>query len=301
MSKKNQKGEAMYSKKKVNGFFQQTIFLGPALIIFVIMVVIPFFMGMFYSFTKWNGISDNVTYVGFSNFTSLLSDSNFIKAFGFTIRDSITVVILANLIAFILAMLLTTAMKTKNILRTVFFLPNVISGLLLGFIWQFIFVKVFASIGDSTNIGLFQLPWLGTPATGFWATVIVQVWQLAGYLMVIYIAGISSVPKELMEASTIDGANKWQVLRNITVPMIMSSITVSLFLSISTTFKLFDLNFSLTHGNFDTRSLALDIYQEAFTSNNYGLGEAKALVFFIVVASVTILQTVYTKRKEINA
>jgi raffinose/stachyose/melibiose transport system permease protein len=291
----------MHKDKKLNNFFQQTIFIGPALLFFTILVLIPFCMGVGYSFTKWNGISSKVSFVGFTNFTSLLSDDNFIKAFWFTARFSVVTVFLGNFMAFVLAMLLTTAMKMKNIFRAAFFLPNVISGFILGFIWQFIFVKVFAGIGDLTNIAFFQLPWLGTPATGFWATVIVQLWQMSGYLMIIYIAGISSVPKELQESFKIDGANRLQTLKYLTLPMIMPSITISLFLSINTAFKLFDLNYSLTHGNFDTRGLAFDIYTEAFTNNNYGLGTAKALFFFLVVATITILQTLYTKRKEIDA
>jgi raffinose/stachyose/melibiose transport system permease protein len=147
---------------------------------------------------------------------------------------------------------------------------------------------------------LFNLPWLGTHETGFWATVIVQLWQMSGYLMVIYIAGLSSVPRELLESSKIDGANWLQTLRHLKLPMIMPSITISLFLSISSAFKMFDLNFSLTKGNFDTRGLALDIYNEAFVSNNYGLGTAKAVFFFVIVAAITIIQTVVTKRKEVE-
>lgn len=291
----------MHKDKILRNFWLQTVFLGPALLFFITIVIVPFLMGIGYSLTQWNGISSKATFIGLKNFSALLSDEYFIKSFWFTARFSVTAVVLGNLLAFILALLLTSAMKTKNIFRAVFFLPNVISGFILGFIWQFIFVKVFAGIGELVNIGFFQLPWLGTPQTGFWATVIVQLWQMSGYLMLIYIAGLSSVPEELIESTRIDGANYWQVLKYLKIPMIMPSITISLFLSINSAFKMFDLNFSLTHGNFDTRGLAFDIYTEAFTNNNYGLGTAKALFFCVVVAVITIVQTIYTKRKEIDA
>jgi raffinose/stachyose/melibiose transport system permease protein len=279
----------------------QIIFIGPALLFFTAIIIIPFALSLAYSTLNWDGISDNMTFVGINNFRKLLHDDYFIDAFWFTARFSAASVILGNLLAFVLALILTTALKLKNVYRAVFFLPNVISGFILGFIWQFIYVKVFMSIGESTGIPLFQLPWLGTHETGFWATVIVQLWQMSGYLMVIYIAGLTSVSKELLESAHMDGANYIQTLINVRLPMIMPSITVSLFLSINSAFKMFDLNFSLTHGNFDTRGLALDIYNEAFASNNYGLGTAKAVFFFVVVAAITVVQTLVTKRREVQA
>ncbi len=291
----------MRSNKTIRNLMQQTIFIGPALFFFTCMVLIPFCMGMVYAFTRWDGVSSNVVFNGITNFKTIFSDEIFIKSFWFTSKFAATAVILANLLAFVLAMMLTVALKLKNVYRAIFFIPNVISGFILGFIWQFIFVRVFAAIGELTNIGFFQLPWLGTAATGFWATVMVQLWQLSGYLMVIYIAGLTSVPKDLVESTMIDGANWRQTLRHLTIPMIMPSISVCLFLSISSTFKLFDLNYSLTRGNFDTRSMALDVYNEAFLSNNYGLGTAKALVFCIIVATFTIIQAIYTKKKEVVA
>lgn len=285
----------------MGGFSEQITFIGPALLFFTAMVIIPFISGIWYSMTDWNGISSKMSFVGLKNYITLISDTYFMKALWFTLLFTAAVIVLANLLAFVLALLLTSAMKLRNVFRAVFFLPNVISGLILGFIWQFIFVKVFAAIGDATHIGFFQLPWLGTTQTGFWAMVIVQLWQMAGYLMVIYIAGLTNVPVELIESSKIDGANFLQVLRYIKIPMVMPSITIAFFLTTSTAFKVFDLNYSLTNGNFDTRGLAYDIYSTAFTSSSYGAGSAKAFIFFILVAAVTIVQTVYTKRKEIEA
>lgn len=291
--------DCMHSSK-IRNLWLQTVFMGPALLFFTAIIIIPFVMGLVYSTTNWNGISDKITFAGFRNYLKLFQDDYFIDALWFTVRFSVSVVILGNILAFILALMLTSEMNLKNIYRAVFFLPNVISGFILGFIWQFIFVKVFMGIGDATNLPLFLLPWLGTHETGFWGTVIVQLWQISGYLMVIYIAGLSSVPKELLESSRIDGANFLQMLIHLKLPMVMPSITVSLFLSINSAFKMFDLNFSLTHGNFDTRGLALDIYNEAFASNNYGLGTAKAVFFFVLVATITIIQTIYTKRREVE-
>lgn len=285
---------------RIRSLWLQVAFIGPALLFFTAIIIIPFVMGLVYSMTNWNGISDKITFTGSGNYVKLFHDDYFINAFWFTTRFSVTAVILGNVLAFFLALMLTSALSLKNVYRAVFFLPNVISGFILGFIWQFIFVKVYMGIGEATNLPFFLLPWLGTHETGFWATVIVQLWQMSGYLMVIYIAGLSSVPKELLESSRIDGASFWKTLIHLKLPLIMPSITVSLFLSINSAFKMFDLNFSLTHGNFDTRGLALDIYNEAFASNNYGFGTAKAIFFFVVVAAITIIQTIYTKRKEVE-
>ncbi|MNJ42717.1 Lactose transport system permease protein LacF [compost metagenome] len=181
-------------------------------------------------------------------------------------------------------------------------MPHVIGGLLLGFIWQFIFVRGFSSIGDWTGLSFFQLPWLGTESTSFWAIIIVFVWQNAGYLMVIYISAMNNVPKNLMEAAQVDGAGKRQVLGKIIVPLIMPAVTVCLFLAISWSFKLFDLNLSLTKGGpfKSTESVALNIYNEAFNISRFGMGSAKAILFFLIVAVISMLQVWATKRKEVE-
>lgn len=293
----------MKAKQRLSGMLQQTVFVGPAFLFFSLIVLVPFLMSMYYSFTEWNGVTSNVKWIGLDNFKQILTtDKDFHKAFWFTTRFTVTNVILANLLGFGLALLLSQALKTRNVLRTVFFLPNVIGGLLLGFIWQFIFIKGFSTIGELTQIAFFQLPWLGDAPTAFWGLIIVSVWQTAGYLMVIYIAGLANVPKELTEAATIDGATRWQALRHITIPMIMPSVTVCLFLTISWAFKMYDLNVSLTQGGpfNSTQSVALNIYEEAFRNNRYGLGTAKAFIFFIVVALITLIQVSLTKKKEVE-
>lgn len=290
--------------KKLSQFGQQAFFVGPALLFFTLITIIPFLMGMYYSFTDWNGVSGNVSWVGFSNFSTIFTnDPDFWSSFWFTVRFTVLGVILTNLVGFFLAYLLTKPLKTRNILRTVFFMPNVIGGLLLGFIWQFIFIKGFATMGDLTGWSFFNLPWLGDSTTGFWAIVMVFVWQSSGYLMVIYISALNNVSKEVLEAANIDGASPWQVLRNIVVPLVMPAVTIGLFLAISWSFKMFDLNLSLTKGGpfKSTESVAMNIYNEAFLNNRYGLGTAKALLFFVIVAVISLIQVRITKSKEVEA
>lgn len=290
--------------KKTSGWIQQFIFVGPSTFFFILIIIIPFLLGLYYSFTNWNGASAQVEWVGIDNFITIFTnDPKFLDAFWFTIRFTVLGVIFTNLLGFFLAYLLTKPLKTRNVLRTIFFMPNVIGGLLLGFIWQFIFVKGFAAIGNLTDISFFTLPWLGTKGTAFWAIVIVFVWQTAGYLMVIYISSLNNVPKDVLEAAEIDGASRGQMLRTIIFPLVMPAVTVCLFLAISWSFKMFDLNLSLTKGGpfGSTESVALNIYNEAFANNRLGLGTAKAVIFFLAVAIITSLQVRFTKSKEVEA
>jgi len=292
------------NSKRTAALLQQLVYIGPALLFFGITIIIPFVMGMYYSFTNWNGVSGNVEWVGLDNFVKIFtSDRAFADSFWFTTKFTIVGVILTNLVGFFLAYFLTKKIRGRNFLRTIFFMPNVIGGLLLGFIWQFIFIKGFATLGDVTGLAFFQLPWLGDEVTGFWGIILVFVWQSSGYLMIIYIASITNVSKEVLEAAEIDGANRFQVLKNIMVPLIMPAVTVCLFLAISWSFKMFDLNLSLTKGGpyGSTESLAMNVYNEAFLNNRYGLGTAKSLIFFIVVAVITLIQVRLTKNKEVEA
>lgn len=292
------------NNKRSSAFMQQLVYIGPALLFFGITIIIPFVMGMYYSFTNWNGVSGTVEWVGLDNFKQIFTnDSAFANSFWFTAKFTVVGVILTNVVGFFLAYFLTRNIRARNWLRTIFFMPNVIGGLLLGFIWQFIFIKGFSTLGDVTGLGFFQLPWLGDEVTGFWGIVLVFVWQSSGYLMIIYIASITNVSKEVLEAAEIDGANRFQVLRSIVVPLIMPAVTVCLFLAISWSFKMFDLNLSLTKGGpyRSTESLAMNVYNEAFLNNRYGLGTAKSLIFFLVVAVITLIQVRVTKNKEVEA
>ncbi|WP_407267750.1 carbohydrate ABC transporter permease [Radiobacillus sp. PE A8.2] len=290
-------------KRRIKSGLDYWMFVGPAFLFFILIVIIPFFIGIYYSFTNWNGVDSTVLWVGFDNFIKLFtSDTAFLNSFWFTLRFTVTVLILTNVVGFIFALLVTNHLKTQNMLRTAFFIPNVIGGLILGFIWQFIFVRGFASIGEIIPLPFFQAPWLGDPRTAFWAMVIVFVWQLSGYMMIIYIAALQGVDESLLEAARIDGANAWQQLFKVVIPLIVPAFTICLFLTTSMAFKVFDLNFALTGGGpfNSTESLTIHIFEQAFSFNNYGLGSAKALVFFIIVALITLLQVNFTKRREVN-
>ncbi|WP_227935979.1 carbohydrate ABC transporter permease [Alkalihalobacillus deserti] len=285
-------------------FLSYAAFVGPALIFFIVIQIIPFFMGAYYSFTSWNGISSATEWVGFENYKRIFTnDGRFVDSFLFTTKFMFAAVVISNIIGFSFALLLNSALKTRNILRTAFFIPNVIGGLLLGFIWQFIFVRGFAAIGEFTNLSFFQQAWLGDAQTAFWGIVIVFAWQISGYMMVIYIAALQGVDTSLLEAAKIDGANAFTSLTKIIIPLILPAFTICFFLTISMAFKIFDLNLSLTGGGpfNSTQSVAINIYQEAFTNNNYGLGSAKSILFFVIVAIITTLQVMITKKKEVEA
>ena len=292
------------NKKKWKDAGLFTLFVGPVLLAFTLIVLIPFFTGIYYAFTDWNGITGTVKWVGLDNFKYLFSeDKQFQQSFMLTTKYTAVSIILTNIIGFGLALLVAQRLKSRNLLRTVFFMPNLIGGLILGFIWQFIFVKGFASIGELTGIPLFELAWLGDANTAFWGIVIVSLWQGAGYIMIIYIAALQNVPQELIEAARIDGANRFQILRHITMPLVAPAVTICLFLTTASSFKVFDANLSLTNGGpfKSTEMLALNIYTEAFVNNRYGIGEAKALIFFIVVAVITVLQVTISKKKEVES
>jgi raffinose/stachyose/melibiose transport system permease protein len=292
------------SNARLKRYLTYIAFVGPALLFFIIIQIIPFFMGVYYSFTSWNGVSSAVEWVGLANYIKIFkNDPGFINSFIFTTKFMFAAVIISNLIGFGLALLLNAALKTKNLLRTVFFIPNVIGGLLLGFIWQFIFVKGFASIGKMTDFSFFKLPWLGDETTAFWGIVIVFAWQISGYMMVIYIAALQGVDQNLLEAARMDGASNWTLLTKIIIPLILPAFTICIFLTISMAFKIFDINISLTNGGpfNSTQSVAINIYQEAFQYNRYGLGTAKSILFFLVVAIFTTVQVIATKKREVEA
>jgi raffinose/stachyose/melibiose transport system permease protein len=298
------KSVSLNKNKKLKDAGLFALFVGPVLLAFTLIVLIPFITGIYYAFTDWNGITGTIKWVGWDNFKYIFTeDKQFQQSFLLTTKYTLVAIILTNMMGFGLALLVTQMLKTRNILRTVFFMPNLIGGLLLGFIWQFIFVKGFASIGELTGIPLFELAWLGDKNTAFWGIVIVSVWQGAGYIMIIYIAALQNVPQELIEAAKIDGANRWQILRHITMPLVAPAVTICLFLTTASSFKVFDANLSLTNGGpfKSTEMLALNIYTEAFVNNRYGIGEAKALIFFLVVAAITVLQVTISKKREVES
>lgn len=277
------------------------LFVGPILIAFLTVVIVPLLRGIYLSFNEWNGISDQVIFVGLDNYVKVFTDSGFKDAFLFTFKFAFASVISINFIGFSLALLVTRKIKGSHFLRSIFFMPNLIGGLILGFVWQFIFIKVFDSIGAATGLSFFE-GWLSTTTTGFWGLVILMAWQMSGYMMIIYIAALQNIPESLIEASKIDGAGPFQRLRYITLPMVMPAFTVGTFLSLANSFKLFDQNLALTNGGpyGSTEMLALDIYKTAFTRNDFGFAQAKGVIFLLVVAVITLTQMYYTKRKEVE-
>ncbi len=279
------------------------VFLAPALISFTIIVLIPTLIGFFYSLTDWNGIvGSEINFVGFQNFVDIFTrDDTFLHAFGFTALFSICAVILVNLVGFALALLVTQKFRGATMLRGIFFMPNLIGGLLLGFTWQFIFVSIFEAIAQKTGWEIFS-GWLSNTPTGFIGLLILTVWQLSGYMMIVYIAQIQQIPESVKEAARIDGAGNWAMLKKITLPLMMPAFTIGLFLSISNSFKMFDQNLALTQGGpyKSTEMIALNIYNSAFGANEFGLAQAKAIIFLIVVAAIGITQLVVTKRKEVE-
>lgn len=278
------------------------LFVGPILIAFLMVVIIPTILGIYFSFTNWNGIENNATWVGLANYIQVFNkESGFLPAFIFTAKFAIVSVFLINLIGFALALLVTRGMRVSSFLRSIFFMPNMVGGLILGFIWQFIFTKAFSWIG--TKLGLeFLKGWLATSSTGFWGLVILMSWQMSGYMMVIYIAALQGIPESLNEAAEIDGASGLQKLRHIIIPLVAPAFTVGLFLTLSNSFKLFDQNISLTGGGpyKSTEMLALNIYSSAFTFNQFGLAQAKAVVFLITIAVISLTQLYFSKKREVE-
>ncbi|WP_020612616.1 carbohydrate ABC transporter permease [Sediminispirochaeta bajacaliforniensis] len=293
------------------------IFLCPVLIAFLLVIVIPFFMGVFYSFTNWSssaraGVS--LQCIGLSNFTESFEDPAFLYSFLLTLVYTVLNMIAINLTAFILAIIVTSKLRLRNLYRVGFFIPNLIGGLILGYVWQFIFNNAVPAIGESLPF----LSALADPAnlilskrnSALMALVVVGTWQYAGYIMMIYVAALEGVPEELHEAATIDGANTFQRIRLITIPMIAQAFTITMFLTLVQSFKQFDVNVSLTAGGpsamfmgqpiFGTELLALNIYQTAFTANNLAEGQARAVVFFIVLIIISLAQVSANKRKEIE-
>lgn len=279
------------------------LFLVPALVTFALFMFIPFIFGTLYSFTDWNGISSDFNIVGFSNYAKAFNDEVFVSALIKTLVFSGLTVISTNIIGLTFAFIVTQKGKFTNFMRGAFFFPNLIGGIILGFIWQFVFTQVFVYIGDTIPaLSPIFNNWLSTPYGAFAAMVIVTTWQLSGYVMLIYIAAINNMPEDVLEAADIDGASSVVKFFKVKVPLLMSGFTVALFFTLSSTLKAFDLNLSLTDGGpFNSTTLAtLDIYRTGFSSGDFGLAQSKAIIFLVIVATVSIFQVLSTKTKEIE-
>ena len=272
------------------------IFVLPTLLAFIIGFIVPFAQGLYLSFCKFTTV-DNAKWVGFANYNVILKDASFLNSFKFTILFAVVSIILINVIAFGLALLLTKELRGTNVFRTVFFMPNLIGGIVLGYIWQ-ILINCILSLASKPLLAL-------NSSAGYWGLIILMCWQQIGYMMIIYIAGLQNVPSDLVEAAEIDGANAWDVLWKIKLPMVMSSVTICVFLTLTNSFKLFDQNLALTGGdpNHSTEMLALNIYQTFYARAGAlfkGYGQAKAVIFCILVIAISMLQLKLTKSKEVQ-
>ena len=272
------------------------IFVLPTLLAFIIGFIVPFAQGLYLSFCKFTTV-DNAKWVGVANYNVILKDASFLSSFKFTILFAVVSIILINVIAFGLALLLTKELRGTNIFRTVFFMPNLIGGIVLGYIWQ-ILINCILSLASKPLLAL-------NSSAGYWGLIILMCWQQIGYMMIIYIAGLQNVPSDLVEAAEIDGANTWDVLWKIKLPMVMTSVTICVFLTLTNSFKLFDQNLALTGGdpNHSTEMLALNIYQTFYARAGAlfkGYGQAKAVMFCILVIAISMLQLKLTKSKEVQ-
>ncbi len=269
------------------------LFVLPTLIAFTVAFIVPFVLGGYLSFTKFTTVTD-AKWVGISNYIKAFSNKDFLSALWFTARFAIVSVLSINIFAFALALLLTKGFKGTNLFRTIFFMPNLIGGIVLGYIWKLIINGVLQHWSVTLTY---------SPSYGFWGLVVLMNWQMIGYMMIIYIAGIQSVPDTLIEAAKIDGATSGRILRSITIPLVMPSITICMFLTVSNSFKLFDQNLALTAGDPANRTsmLALDIFNTFYGKVGWeGVGQAKAVIFFILVALITLPQLLLTRSKEVE-
>ena len=284
----------------------------PAAILFVVVILVPFIMGMAYSFTAWRGSYFKGSehwygaLVGFKNYIKVFHSQKFITSFIYTIKFTIVAVVAKNIVSLGMALMVRKVGKGKGFFRTVFFFPNLLGGLAMGFIWSFIFQNVYSLMlfGEDSPIHIpFLCDMLQDPNKAVFAMAIMATWQTAGYLMLIYLNGLNNIPEDFYEAASIDGATAWQKFRHITVPMLMPAFTIVFFLTLSSSFKMLDENLALTGGDFGTRMLSLQILltTRENTPPNYGMAQAQAVIFFILIAVVSIVQVIVTKRKEIEA
>ena len=278
-------------QKAIKKYFP--VFVLPTMIAFTIGFIAPFLLGIYLSFCKFTTVTD-AEFIGLGNYIKTLGDTEFIHSLWYTALYTVVTVLLINVLAFAVAMLLTKGIKGTNIFRTVFFMPNLIGGIVLGYVWQLLLNGILANFDRTLTY---------SEVYGFWGLVILVLWQQVGYMMIIYISGIQNIPGELIEAAKIDGANSWQILKNVTIPMVMPSITICTFLTLTNGFKLFDQNLALTNGAPSKKSelLALNIFNTFYGRAGWeGVGQAKAVEFFVLVAIIALIQNKLTRSKEVQ-
>jgi len=280
-------------------------FVLPALLFYAVFTIAPAFGGVWYSLTNWNGLNPTYQMVGFSNYTEALgNDPYFIDSIWFTLKYVLVMVAAQNAIALLLAVFVESRRRSKVLFRTVFFMPNMLSLIIGGFMWVFIFTKVLPVIAEKTGWLFLDQSWIGDPSFSFFSIIILSLWGGVGYQMVIYIAALQGVPKPLREAAAIDGANSIQSFRHVTLPMIYPALTIGIFLTLSTSFKVYDAVYALTGGGpgRSTQVIAINIVEEAFRFNQrYGYASAKAIILFMIVLLITMVQLWVMKRREVEA
>jgi len=291
-------------KRKVGSAFVFLMFVIPAFAAVLLSVEVPFVMSVGYSFTKWNGLDGVPAFVGLENYAELIMDDpGMMSALSFTFRQSVFVVVFINVIAMILAVLLDREIRGSSALRAAFFIPNIMSLVVVGYIWRFIFSRGFDTFHEATGFSFFMQSWLGDPSLAFVSVVIVTVWQAVGFYVIIYIVGLQVIPRDLTEAAMIDGAGGFSRFLKITLPLLMPSVTVAVFYAISNSLKSFDIVYSLTAGGpgTSTTPIALDIYRTAFVTNRFGYATAKSVVLFLLILSITFFQIRLFKKMEVEA
>ncbi len=281
---------------------QYLMFAGPGTVLFLCVVIVPFLYGLYLTMTSWDGVSKVKPFVGAANFIAAFQDATYWQAMGRTVIYSVFAVVLINIVAFALAYLVTTGVKGQNFFRAGFFVPNLIGGIVLGYVWKFVFNRAFVAIGNAITGGT-TASLLSTPNGAMFCLILVSVWQYAGYMMLIYVAGFMSVSPDVKEAAMIDGCTPSQAMWNVTVPLMRASFVQCIFLSITRCFVVYDVNLSLTKGEpFGSSVLAaMHVYNQAFTYKNYGLGQAEALILFLVCAIVGVTQVMLGKKGEVEA
>lgn len=284
----------------------------PAVVLFLTVIIIPFVMGVTYSFTEWRGSYFKGSehwwgaLTGITNYVKVFHSKKFLDSLVFTVKFTVIAVIMKNIASLTMAMMIKKVGRGKGIFRTIYFFPNLLGGLAMGFVWSFIFQNIFSLVlfgGDSPIQIPFFCDMLQDPNKAIFAMAIMATWQSAGYMLLIYLNGLNNIPEELYEAASIDGASAWQRFKNITMPMLMPAFTVVFFLTLSQSFKMLDENLALTNGNFGTRMLSLQVLLSTRenTPANYGMAQSQAVIFFVLIAVISIAQVAITKRKEIEA
>ena len=294
-------------KRKLTEF----LFLLPTLIAFLMVIIIPFIFGIYYSFTDWQGTGAVTQSVGFANYKAVFQEPGFLHSFLKTLLFTVLNIITVNVVAFIISLLVTSEIRGRNVYRAGFFVPNLIGGIVLGLVWQFIFSNILPSVGQALGLPTLSKSLISNKDTVMITLVTVNTWQYAGYIMLIYVASIQGISKSVMEAAEVDGARYWTRVRKIQIPLMANAFTISLFLTLTNSFKMYDVNVALTNGGpvalfmkkpvQASELLALNIYNTAFKYNNMAQGQAKAVIFFIVLTIFSVIQVTWNKSKEVEA